>query len=124
MMNIAIIALCCIITVELILFIRFFDAMNKISIVFHKTAWVIRSKSISDHWKEKILQKYACLIFQNTLKSMTNLIIVFIPFYIAILLSPYMDLQITSILITPSAIIGTTLFAIIYGMARKHYVKK
>lgn len=123
-MNITIIAVCCVVTVELILFTRFFATINKISFVYQKTKWVIKSKSISDHWKEKVLQKYASSIFIGTLKLMMHLIIVFTPFYIAIALSPYMHLQIETILIAPSGIIGTTLFAIIYGTARKRYVKK
>ncbi|MDA3894759.1 MAG: hypothetical protein PF482_01285 [Desulfobacteraceae bacterium] len=124
-MNIAIIALCCIVTVELVLFTRFFTITKKISSIYHKTKWVITSHGISDHWKEKVLQKYACLNFINTLKLMILLIVVFIPFYVAIALSPYMHLQIETILIAPSGIIGTTLFATIYGMMRKkHYVKK
>ena len=124
MMNIAIIALCCIVTVEMIIFTRFFATINKINFVYRKTKWVITSNAISDHWKEKVLQQYAASMFIGTLKLLMHLIFIFTPFYIAIGLSPFMHLQIETLLMTPSGIIGTTLFAIIYGTTRKHYVKK
>lgn len=92
--------------------------------VYQKTIRVIRSRKISDHWKEKVLPTYARLIFRRSLTLMFTLLFVFSPFIAAISLTAPFNLHIQTTLSSPAGLIGTTFFAVIYGFVRGHYVKK
>ena len=92
--------------------------------VYQKTIRVISCKKISDQWKEKVLPKYACLIFRSSLTLMLTLIFVFFPFIAASYLTVPLGLNIKTLLLSPAGLFGTTIFAIIYGFARGRYVKK
>jgi len=94
------------------------------NIVYKKIVRVIKSKKISDHWKEKILPIYSLLIFRASLSMFFALIIVFSPFIVAIYLTPLFDLNIQTNLSFPAGLIGTTFVAIMYGFVRGHYAKK
>jgi len=122
-MDIVIIAVCCVIVVELLLYTRFVSAVRDIKLVYNKTTYVLGSKAISDHWKEKALKKYAGNIFLITLRILLKLVIIFSPFIAAILIAEHTSSQIDRIIYTPWGIIGTTVFAAGYGIVRKNISK-
>lgn len=84
----------------------------------------MRSKAISDHWKEKALPAYARNIFYNSLILLLTLALIFSPFIAAILLSIPMQLEIQVLLHSPAGLTVSTLFAIMYGYLRRRYAKK
>ncbi len=64
------------------------DGLNKILTKVVKT---IRSADISDHWKEKVLPRYAFQLFKGSLSIAAVLFISFSPFIIFSLLSIFLD---------------------------------
>lgn len=123
-MDIVIIAVCCILVVELLLYTKLISTVRDVNFVYSKITNVIRSKSISDHWKEKALKKYAGIVFRLSFKIMLKLIIIFLPFIIAVLLFERTTIQVEKYLYTPFGIVCTTALAIGYGIVRKKYVKQ
>ncbi len=120
----SIIFVCCIMTVEILLKSTFFSTVRNMNTTYHKIFKVLRSKAISDHWKEKVLTKYAVMLFRESIFLFLIMAIVFSPFIIAVYLSIPFSLNIGKILSTPCGMIVTTLIALTYGRLRKNYAKK
>ena len=122
--NWVIITICCIFTVEILLRSKLFSTIRDMNTVYKKTIRVINNKKISDYWKEKVLPAYARLIFRISLTLMLTLILIFSPFIAIGCLAVPLNLNIQTILLSSTGLIGTTFFTIIYGLLRGRYVKK
>ena len=124
MLSWSILFVCCIMTVEFLFKSKFFSTVQKMNTTYHKIFWVLRSNTISDHWKEKVLTRYAFFIFCDSLSLFFIMALVFSPFLIAVYLSSLLNLNVSNVLTSPAGMIVTTLFALIYGYLRKNYARK
>lgn len=64
--TIVLIAIPCIVFVELFLILPFSSTLKMLYRTSRKSLYVIRSNNISDHWKEKAIPRYAFLTFKDT----------------------------------------------------------
>ena len=53
------VCLICIAAIELFIRLPFLKHVKRLTEVGRKSSWVLGSKRISDHWKEKVLQRYS-----------------------------------------------------------------
>jgi len=67
------------VAVEAFLRTPFKRALTDLAVASKKSASVISSKSISDHWKEKVLPRYAAQIFKNSIYLFLCLLAIVIP---------------------------------------------
>ena len=112
---------CCILTVEILFRSQLISTVRDMNNLYRKILRVIKSNTISDHWKEKVLPKYARLIFRGSLMLLVTLLLVFSPFIIAIFVTNLLNFNIQGTLASPSGLIATTLFALLYGFMRGHH---
>ena len=75
--------LVCILSVEVFIRFNFSSILNSILKVTKKIIHVIPQNKISDHWKEKVIPKYASLIMNYSLKILFILLIIFSFFIVA-----------------------------------------
>lgn len=64
MINHFILLLGCILSIELFLRLNFLSHLNVMLVVTKKIVYIVPSKKISDHWKEKIIPIYAFKIIR------------------------------------------------------------
>ncbi|MFO7877624.1 MAG: hypothetical protein R6U55_13675 [Desulfovermiculus sp.] len=117
-------ALCCFCAVELLLKAGLFSTIHQMRAVYGKTIRTITNKRISDHWKEKVLPAYAWMILKGSAQLLLSLVLVFVPFVIAIFLAEPFDLGFLPFLSSWTGIIWATCIAAAYGFVRGHYGKK
>lgn len=53
------VCLICVVAIELFIRLPFMKYVGRLGEIGRKTTWVIGSSKISDHWKEKVLQRYS-----------------------------------------------------------------
>lgn len=53
------VCLICVAAIELFIRLPFLKQVARLGEIGRKTSWVISSSRISDHWKEKVLQRYS-----------------------------------------------------------------
>jgi len=58
----------CILSIEVIIFFNFIFVLESIINFTKKVTFVIPSKNISDHWKEKVIPIYALMLMKLSLK--------------------------------------------------------
>jgi hypothetical protein len=61
--------ICCMVSVELFIRSNFKLTVSSLMAVSQKAIKIIKSKNISDHWKEKIIPLYAISMFKYSIKS-------------------------------------------------------
>lgn len=89
-----------------------------------KAAQVVRSSRISDHWKERVLPRYAGGLFVSTLWLGCYLILFLSPFGGAVALGRAFDVNVAGFLASATGIIGVSLFALLYAIARNRFVRR
>ena len=85
---------------------------------------VIRSKRISDHWKEIALTRYAFVLFQHTLLLAVMLLGLFLVIVLPAILMDYLfqvERSIISIFFTPSGLFIIATVTLIYAGVRKRF---
>jgi Sulfotransferase family len=85
-----------------------------------KVVRVLKSESISDHWKEWALPRYAFLISKYSALFFLYLVIVFCPFFFMGLLSLFIPLNFFNFISDTLSIVGITVFAWLYLVMRKN----
>jgi len=115
---------CCILAVEILLRSSLFKRMKYLIYVCGKASRIIVSKRISDHWKEKVLPEYARRIFKGSLFLFMSLVVILLPFIIAMLVLIPFGIKLHYFLTSPIGLSGTTLMALTYGFTRARYGKK
>lgn len=105
------------------LFCRFpiIKGILEIKLVTSKTIKVLNSNSISDHWKEWILPRYAVRILKYSILSFIYLVIALSPFLLCGITADYIDFDFLNFVSKPLVILGITLFAWIYMVIRKNW---
>jgi hypothetical protein len=75
---------------ELFLHLPLLDNIRKISRVGSRSAGIMASSLISEHWKEKALKKYSCLLAVNSTSLLLCLIFLSIGFLALIAMSDWL----------------------------------
>jgi hypothetical protein len=117
--------LICIVAVELFIRLPFLKRAAQLTDISRKTTRVIMSSRISDHWKEKALQRYSRDMAVCSLALGFFLAIVFVSVTgIAMLLDILIRPEVSSLnyLMTTEGIFLGTGFALVYAFVRKHFV--
>jgi cytochrome c biogenesis protein CcdA len=120
-------ALCllCVIAIESFLFLPVMAQVKKLAAVSQKSLKVISSPRISDHWKEKVLQRYSRDMAVASLAIAVGLALMFVPVIAAsYLFDAFMDgeISILDYAVTTEGLVIATLFSIFYAYVRSRLV--
>ena len=77
----------CVLCIELFLRLKFISYVNSILKNTNKVFHIIISSNISDHWKEKMVPKYAFILLKNSLLILGILFLIILVFSAFIVLS-------------------------------------
>ena len=77
----------CVLSIELLLRLKFMSYVNSIARNSNKVFRVIISSNISDHWKEKMVPVYAFILLKNSLFILGMLFLIVLMFSAFIVLS-------------------------------------
>lgn len=110
-----------ILSCELFCRIAIIDSILEIKLQISKAVRVLKSESISDHWKEWIIPKYAFRISRYSILFFLYLIIALCPFFLAGLISIFIDLNFYNSISEPISIVVITMFAWVYIVVRKNW---
>ena len=77
----------CVLSIELLLRLKFMSYVNSIFRNTNKVFRVIISSNISDHWKEKMVPVYAFILLKNSLFILGMLVLIVLMFSAFIVLS-------------------------------------
>lgn len=105
--------------VELLLRMPLATNLKKSASVAVKAGKVLRSKSISDHWKEKVLLIYSREIFRAALTSFAFLLLALTPLTVIAWSADMAGLSLFNLLFSPLGIAGCTLIITVYLLSRK-----
>ncbi len=122
-----VICLLCLIGVEVFIALPFLRYINALTAVSQKAVRVATSSKISDHWKEKALQRYSRDMAVASIMLGFLLIVLFGIITLAssladMILQP--DLATLQFFVSIPGLITATIFSVFYVSVRKHLVKK
>ena len=86
--------------------------------ILRKSAHVLASSRISDHWKEKVLPRYSIRLIGTSLGLFIGLLVCLSPFGAAIFISNSQAWDFDGLLYSPLGLGSSTLFAIAYAYLR------
>ncbi len=110
-------------TVEVIARLPLVDAIRRSTDVSRKVVRVIRSPRISEHWKEKVLLRYAGVMAGQSLRLSAYLAIIFAPIVVvAVIADQLLQTDVVAQSIRPAGIILLTAFGIAWGVIRNRLV--
>lgn len=104
--------------VELLLRLPFFATLGTFGRLLPRISAVLRSDRISDHWKEKVLPRYAATMLRATLILAVCLIAAFLPFMACIALAQGAGIGLLGFSMSWVGIGFITLVALIYARVR------
>jgi hypothetical protein len=108
MLNHIALLICCILSVEWIINSNFKPLLISLKIISKKVFKVLKSESISDCWKEKVIPSYAFSMFNISIKSFFILLLIIIIFYLpTFLLNDFIHQSISMLGIIESIIFCT-----------------
>lgn len=110
--------LCSAAFIELFLRLGVMRRVGALAAVASRSVSVLRSPRISDHWKERVLPRYAGRMAGFSLALFGLMVACLSPFFVALLVSDYFGLGFERLVVTPQAALAGTLVAIIYAKAR------
>ena len=70
----------CVLSIELLLRLKFMSYVNSIGRNLNKVFHVIMASNISDHWKEKMVPTYAFILLKNSLLILGILFLIILVF--------------------------------------------
>ena len=120
----AILLICSVLTVELLLLCNLFQNIQKLNLIYRKVAYVIGNKRISDHWKEKVIPRYAVRIFGLTSILLLHCVVVFSPIVIISGVASFYYVGMYNFIISWIGILYVTTVITVYAVLRKNYVKR
>ena len=106
---------CCILTIEVFIKVRFIALLNSVLTISKKVFQIISSSKISDHWKEKMVLTYACVIIKNSLLILAILLSIILIFLSFSLLSN----QFITFILSIMGIVESIAITLIYIKLRK-----
>ncbi len=110
--------------VELILRMPVVGAVVRVRDIYASAFRVITSKAISDHWKEKVLPKYAFILFGLTFRLAGYFALAALPVMIVLILSRMFDLGVLDFLLSAVGILYVSVVSAVYVLARRLVAKK
>lgn len=124
----AIVTIPCIVFVELFLLLPFSSVLKTLYKDSTQSLSVLKSKAISDHWKEKVIPHYAGLIFKSTCLLGLFLVVVFSIFVLTFLIISYALQynfeQSIALLLSLNTQISALLIGCLYAAARTRFSSK
>lgn len=108
--------------VELLLRLPFFSTLGKFRGILSRVSTVLRSDRISDHWKEKVLPRYAFAMLRATLIVAACLIAAFLPFLVFSAIGPMIGIPFFAFSMSWIGILFITLVALAYAKLRSFLV--
>jgi len=121
-MNWLIIFLATLISAELLVRLPLVATVQNFFKTVSKSAHIITSKAISDHWKEIMLPRLAMRMIWQSLAAFVLMVVAVAPFLIALVVSNSLSLDLLHDLLDPFVILFVSVVAWIYlGVVRKWF---
>ena len=111
--------LVCILSVEVFIILNFLSHLDSILKVTKRVTYIIPNNNISDHWKEKVLPKYALEIIKLSFQILLIIFCIFSLFFIANIFNNNFFLFFSSYF----GIIESILFGVGYFYIRELFIK-
>ena len=102
----------------------FFRRINLLINVGRKSFKIIRSKNISDHWKELVILRYAKELILNTLMLASMFLAgMFVIFFPALLVDYYFKIEppVVSVFFSIGGLAIITAFSVCYALIRRRF---
>ena len=121
-MNWLLLSVCCVAFIELFHRLGTLRYVHDLSGLCGKVCKTIRSQRISDHWKQRVLQRYAWDLFSSSMLLFITLLITIAPFFIVTIGSDYFVLRFETLIMSIEGIVGSTVIAVSYFVLRPRFV--
>ena len=122
-MNIILLILCSIITVELFLQFKIVTKLLLFKNFLNNITQLLFSKKETDQTKEKILKIYSIKLLKETFVMFFLIFMALFPFVFVIFINFFFEFQFTDLVISFKGIIISIVTIIIYGKLRGYFVK-
>ena len=122
-MNIILLILCSIITVELFLQFKIVTKLLLFKNFLNNISELLFSKKKTDQTKEKILKIYSTKLLKETFVMFFLISMALFPFFFIIFINFFFEFQFTDLVISFKGIIISIVTIIIYGKLRGYFVK-
>jgi len=114
-------AVLCIILVEVMVRAPLQSVISEISTVARKALHVLGAKSVSDHWKEKVILAYAGSLFMSTIKLAGLLVAIGAIAILLLSIFEYSGVRISDFITSWTGILFSLLVAMAYYTMRKFF---
>ena len=114
-----IILLTTVFAIELFLRLPFSTALKEFTAISRKALRVMRSRSISEHWKEVVLPRYSIVMLKSSLKLLAYLLVIIGFVSLADIFCRPLGISLTGALSTWSGVSTSMLAAGVYLFVRK-----
>tara|TARA_B100000749_G_C17992970_1_gene288043 strand:+ start:14 stop:382 length:369 start_codon:yes stop_codon:yes gene_type:complete len=121
--NIILLILCSIITVELFLQFKIVTKLQLFKNFLNNITQLLFSKKETDQTKEKILKIYSIKLLKETFVMFFLIFMALFPFVFVIFINFFFEFQFTDLVISFKGIIISIVTIIIYGKLRGYFVK-
>ena len=111
--------LICIVSIEVLILLNFLYLLDSIVKETRKVTHVILQKSISDHWKEKVIPAYALRMMKYSIQMFSILLLIISLFLIA----DYFFNDFFDISLSLFGVLESMIFAFAYVYSRKLLIK-
>ena len=122
-MNIILLILCSIITVELFLQFKIVTKLLLFKNFLNNITKLLFSKKKTDQTKERILKIYSIKLLKETFVMFFLISMALFPFFFIIFINFFFEFQFTDLVISFKGIIISIVTIIIYGKLRGYFVK-
>ena len=122
-MNIILLILCSIITVELFLQFKIVTKLQLFKNFLNNITQLLFSKKETDQTKEKIFKIYSIKLLKETFVIFFLIFMALFPFVFVIFINFFFEFQFTDLVISFKGIIISIVTIIIYGKLRGYFVK-
>ena len=122
-MNIILLILCSIITVELFLQFKIVTKLLLFKKFLNNITQLLFSKKETDQTKEKIFNIYSIKLLKETFVIFFLIFMALLPFVFVIFINFFFEFQFTDLVISFKGIIISIVTIIIYGKLRGYFVK-
>lgn len=126
-LSLIVIAGATIIAIELILRLPFWQSARTLIKISRKAATVVASSRVSDHWKEKVLLRYSCILAGASARLAAMFLIVFVAVFLFAITGDFILTPSVSFLEALTGWTGIALasiIAVLYLFVRRHLVKR
>jgi hypothetical protein len=111
----------CVLLIEIVVRLPLGAVLSRINLVSRKALHTLSARSISDHWKEKVLLAYAGVLFVSTMKLAGYLLAVGSVALFLIFVAERLGATVQDFLTSWVGIVFSLVVATLHVMARKLY---